>query len=137
MSKLPKKLWMAIFGLFFLCLFGAGTAVVLTLLAPNEADYPHGTIITGTERCGEREWLQRGRSVRLERYRCIVTTDARNDIIRWYIDRGYAPRNGGYVTSRYSDGWIPISEVERVYLIDRKDGTTMVRIYDDTTVRAP
>lgn len=136
MAKLPPKLIFASAGLFlfFLC---AGAALIFLLLSNPTSDYPDGIVVEGVGRCGTSTWLQRGRSVRVERYRCVLTTDNINEVFAWHIRKGYTPTNGGLLLKDIGDGLIPIIKIKRIYMIDQKDGTTMVRIYDDTTVRAP
>ncbi|MEM9774252.1 MAG: hypothetical protein AAF902_06700 [Chloroflexota bacterium] len=136
LSDLPKSVLFAAAALFFVILC-AGGGVTLLLITGQEQDYPFGEVVEDIGRCGETEYLQRGRSVRVERYRCVLTQDNTNEIYIWYIRQGYTPRNGGLVIESYQDRFIPILQIERIYTIDQKDGTTMIRIYDDTTVRAP
>ncbi|MEM8863658.1 MAG: hypothetical protein AAGD96_35565 [Chloroflexota bacterium] len=136
LSELPNSVIAATLGLFFLLLCAGGATVTL-LLAGQQHDYPFGEIVEDTGRCGSTEYFQRGRSVRVERYRCVLTKDNANEIFVWYIKQGYTPRNGGLVLESYQDQIIPVLQIERIYTIDQKDGTTMIRIYDDTTVRAP
>lgn len=136
MSKLPTKLIVAAF-ILFLFFLSAGMGTAFVLLTNSQHDYPNGKLVTGQGRCGTNTWLQRGRSIRLERYRCVVTGDSQNQVSAWYIRRGYTPLNGGLVVKDINDTIVPIIELERIYLISQKDGTTMVRIYDGTTIRAP
>ena len=135
-SELPNSVLIAAAALFFVLLC-AGGGVTLLLLSNHEQDYPFGEVVEGSGRCGSTEYFQRGRSVRVERYRCVLTQDDANEIFVWYIRQGYTPRNGGLVFESYQDSLIPVLQIERIYTIDQKDGTTMIRIYDDTTVRAP
>ncbi|MFK7804794.1 MAG: hypothetical protein AB8G95_24390 [Anaerolineae bacterium] len=137
MSQLPTKLVAASAGLFFFFLIAGGMVTFTVLAGGKKHDYPNGIVITGQDRCGTNTWLQRGRSIRLERYRCVLTEDSDNEVFIWYIRNGYTPLNGGLALKNINQGIIPVIELERIYLINQKDGTTMVRIYDDTTVRAP
>ena len=136
MSKLPSKVVIATIALSFLLLVG-GVAVLFLLFYQADEEYPNGVVVEGVGRCGTTTWLQRGRSIRIERYRCLVTADTDNDVFVWYIRKGYTPTNGGLLLSEIGEGVIPIINVKRIYMINQKDGTTMIRIYDDTTVRAP
>ena len=136
-SKLPPKLIFASAGLFLFFLCAGGALLVLLLSTPADSDYPDGIVVEGLGRCGTSTWLQRGRSVRIERYRCVETTNTINEVFAWHIRNGYTPVNGGLLQRDIGEGFIPIINIKRIYLIDQKDGTTMVRIYDDTTVRAP
>lgn len=135
-SELSTPVLTAAAALFCLLLC-AGSGVTLLLLSGQAQDYPFGEVVEGSGRCGATEYVQRGRSVRIERYRCVLTQDTSNQIFVWYIEQGYTPRNGGLVLESYQDQLIPVLQIERIYTIDQKDGTTMIRIYDDTTVRAP
>ncbi len=136
-EKIPTQLIVALAGIMFLFLCMAGAGVTLFLRPDDQYDYPHGTVVEGVGRCGTTEWVQRGKSVRLERYRCVVTNDEIGDVIVWYIRQGYTPLNQGMVLGEAKEGVFDVFDLERVYAIDQKDGTVLVRIYDDMTIRAP
>ena len=136
-DQISAKVWIGVGLLAFLFLILAGVGSILWVRGDQSNDYPFGTTVEGVSRCGEIDWFQRGKSVRVERYRCVVTDDSAGDVVLWYIKQGYTPRNGGMVSEFGNDGLFARLEIERIYPIEQKDGTVMVRIYDDTIVRAP
>lgn len=136
-EKIPTKLIVSLAGILFLFLCLAGVGVTLFLRPDDQNDYPNGTVVEGVGRCGTTEWVQRGKSIRLERYRCVLTNDEPGDVVVWYLRQGYSPLNQGMVLGETQEGVFDVFDLERVYPIDQKDGTVMVRIYDDMTIRAP
>ena len=124
-------------GLLFGMLILVGAGVIWRISTIDDHDYPFGTVVEGVGRCGSTEYYQRGRSIRIERYRCVQTEASSGEIILWYVRNGYTVRNQGLIDERVGDRWVAKIEVERIYPIVQKDGTVMIRIYDDETWRAP
>lgn len=137
MKQLSPKLLMTTAGTLLFLLVLCGLSIVLFINGGPNDDYPNGTVVEGIGRCGTAEWVQRGRSLRREEYRCVLTTDKPGDVWVWYLRKGYTPRNGGIVWDEKSDRVFTMFRLERIYPLEQKDGTVMVRIYEDTTIRAP
>lgn len=137
MKQLPPKLLYSLAGVLLIFLIMCGLIMVLFVVGDPNEDYPHGTVVEGVGKCGTAEWVQRGRSLRREAYRCVLTEDKPGEVWVWYLSKGYSPRNGGIVWDERSDRVVTVFRLERIYPLEQKDGTVMVRIYEDTTFRAP
>ncbi|MEM7798190.1 MAG: hypothetical protein AAF633_03290 [Chloroflexota bacterium] len=122
-----------ILGLLFIIMIAVGFFGYI-VVNRDSIVYPFSEEVLTVGKCGQTFYKQPASSIRVERYRCYVTEDSQGEVHTWYIRNGYALRNDGFVQERVSLLGRRYYDIERVYTY-KKDGKTVIRVYDDTIIR--